>query len=58
MVKRGGGVTIFDIASVVDVPVEMSIIVVVVLIGRVVCRHFVAFATTGMPPARGRVDTG
>ena len=31
---------------------------VVILAGKVVCRHFTAFTATGATPARGRVDTG
>ena len=55
-----GGGTVFDIATVVAV-VDMIIIdvVVVVLIGRMICRHFAtAFAATCTTSARGSVDTG
>ena len=54
-----GGGTVFDIATVVAV-VDMIIIdvVVVVLIGSMICRHFTAaFAATRTTSTRCRVDT-
>jgi hypothetical protein len=54
MIKSGGPVC--NVAD-IDVPIEMIIAVVVVLVGRVVCGYFVALTATGTTPARCCVDT-